>query len=387
MIRSLQSKFFVGACGLGLLAALALSGCVDSSSAEDEGLEGTDGSTSCDPTKPLPWVNLYYPGWTQGRMPPSEIDYTAVTQIIHFAWIPVIENGVLVIDDEQNGVQADAATAAIEAGHAAGKTVTIAVGGAGAGSTYFNEAITDEFRATFIQMIVELAKTRGYDGIDIDMELFEIDPTNFRKFSRELREYMDANAKGMSLTCAVLGSQGSLYGPLGDVYDQVNIMTYDLVYGVDQSWFDAPLYGAGQFYSVERSAQEYAGAGVPPERIGTGVKFGGYIYEGVDGPRQPTSSSPRSIPYRTVMEDYYSEAAYHWDEAAKVPYLSLPDNGGTYISYDDADSIVAKISYMKNKCYGGLILWDASDAYFADEPAGQRLPLLQVVKDEAFATE
>jgi hypothetical protein len=42
---------------------------------------------------------------------------------------------------------------------------------------------------------------------------------------------------------------------------------------------------------------------------------------------------------------------------------------------------------MKKNGYGGIILWDASDAYFEDEPAGQRLPLLQVVKEQAFATE
>src|SRR6478752_2218110 len=95
-----QSRFLVGACGLSLLAALSLVGCVDSSAPDEDELLGSGGASSASggatgsggqgATQPF-WVNLYYPGWTQERLPPSEIDYEAVTQIIHFAWLPVVD--------------------------------------------------------------------------------------------------------------------------------------------------------------------------------------------------------------------------------------------------------------------------------------------------------
>src|ERR1051325_4474872 len=34
------------------------------------------------------WCTAYYPGWEQGVMPASSIDFTAVTHIIHFSVVP-----------------------------------------------------------------------------------------------------------------------------------------------------------------------------------------------------------------------------------------------------------------------------------------------------------
>lgn len=345
---------------------------------------GGSGSGGQGPTQPF-WVNLYYPGWTQDRLPPSEIDYEPVTQIIHFAWLPVVDsNDVLSLDEKSNGVGPAAAAAAIEAGHAAGKTVTIAVGGAGRGSDHFPAAISDRHRANFIEMIVGRALERGYDGIDIDMEIIglsDADGVNFRKFSRELRDYMTDNAPAMTLTCATLGIQALLYGQLDDVYDQINIMTYDLVYGVGQSWFDAPLYGDDGVYSVDRAVREYKNASIPYARLGVGFKFGGFVFQGVAEPRQPWSGTPSIVRYTTVMNDWFSEDVYRWDDAAEVPFLSIASGTETFITYEDPDSIAKKVAYAKEKGLGGLILWDASDGYFPERPAGERHPLLTALQD------
>src|SRR6266536_1229158 len=142
------------------------------------------------------WVDLYYPGWRQDRLPPEQLDLTGVTHIIHFAWIPWIAEGGtdIYIDDEMNGVDATAAETMVRIGHAARKKVLITIGGAGDGSQYFNQAIGDASRASFIQALVSKTVERGYDGIDVDWEpTWETIAPNvgrFQQFSRELRAAM-----------------------------------------------------------------------------------------------------------------------------------------------------------------------------------------------------
>ena len=34
---------------------------------------------------PTPWVAGYYPGWRQNRLSPADIDFGAVTLLIHFS--------------------------------------------------------------------------------------------------------------------------------------------------------------------------------------------------------------------------------------------------------------------------------------------------------------
>src|SRR5690242_4859172 len=49
------------------------------------------------------WCTGYYPGWEQGGMPASAIDFTALTHIIHFSAVPN-SNGTL--DTSINGLTA-----------------------------------------------------------------------------------------------------------------------------------------------------------------------------------------------------------------------------------------------------------------------------------------
>src|SRR5262249_30476713 len=141
-----------------------------------------------------------------------------VTHIIHFAWLPWIAEGGtdIVVDDQQNGVGADAAAAIIQAGHAAGKKVLIAVGGAGRGSQYFNQAMEDGHRAAFIDAIITMAVERGYDGIDVDWEppwdtIMPSIPA-FQTFSRDLRAAVETTAPHLILTSACLGSIAGAFG-------------------------------------------------------------------------------------------------------------------------------------------------------------------------------
>jgi GH18 family chitinase len=188
------------------------------------------------------------------------------------------------------------------------------------------------------------------------------------------------------LTTACLGSIAGAFGAVSSVYDQVNIMTYDLVYGVPLTWHNSAVSGgSGPFYSIERAGIEYETAGVPKRKIGIGLKCGGFSWQNATGPLQDAmGATPRSLTYASIMTNNYSEAAYRWDDVGQVPYLSI-DSPPMFITYDDARSSKAKIDFIRGARYGGLIIWDSSEQYFASgDAAGQKNPLLDAVKQAAL---
>ncbi len=347
---------------------------------------GTGGVVDDGGSYPL-WVDLYYPGWRQQRLPLEALDLTGITHVIHFAWLPwPAEGGTgLVLDDERNGVDADAAAAVIQYVHAAGKKVLITVGGAGDGSTYFNQAMQDDARPAFIDAIVSRTVERGYDGIDIDWEpdWDSIQPNipAFQKFSRELRAAINQTAPHLIMTTAGLGSMAMAYHNL-PVYDQVNIMTYDLVYALPLTWHNSALSGGyGVYYAADRAADEYEQAGLAKRNIGIGLKCGGFSWQNATGPMEDAMGAmPRSLTYTSIMMNNFADAAYHWDDNAQVPFLGIATPTPTFITYDDARSAKAKIDFLKSKRYGGLIIWDASEQYFPMGDAnGDKHPLLKAV--------
>src|SRR5262245_41909274 len=74
------------------------------------------------------WCTGYYPGWEQGAMPASSIDFAALTHIIHFSLVP---NSDGTLNSSVNGVTPANSTDIVSHAHSAGKKVLICVGGAG----------------------------------------------------------------------------------------------------------------------------------------------------------------------------------------------------------------------------------------------------------------
>src|ERR1700704_329520 len=66
------------------------------------------------------WCTAYYPGWEQAGMPASNIDFTVVTHLIHFAVVPN-SNGSL--NSSANGVTTPNSTDAVTKSHGAGRKV------------------------------------------------------------------------------------------------------------------------------------------------------------------------------------------------------------------------------------------------------------------------
>src|SRR3954468_6240083 len=134
------------------------------------------------------WRTGYYPGWEQTALPPSAIDYAALTHIIHFSAEPN-NNGTLNTTD--NVLSAGNSSAIVNAAHAAGKKVLVCIGGGGT-QAGFQAASGPTNVATFINNITNLMGARGYDGVDIDWEPLDPgDANQFTNFINSLRAKLD----------------------------------------------------------------------------------------------------------------------------------------------------------------------------------------------------
>jgi len=98
------------------------------------------------------WSTAYYAGWSQGYnntgiLPAQNIDFGAVTHIVHFALVPRSDGS---LDDASNSVTAYNSNAIITAAHAAGKKVIITVGGFYTDGS-FRSATSSACRNTWIE--------------------------------------------------------------------------------------------------------------------------------------------------------------------------------------------------------------------------------------------
>lgn len=349
------------------------------------------------------WVTAYYPGGSENVMPVSAIDFSCVTHVIHFALEPDPDGS---LNAAVNHLSPAAASNLITRAHGAGRKAVVCVGGAGSGPG-FQGASAPAHLSSFISNIVNVVSVWGYDGVDVDWEpLPASDFPAFTTLVRSLRTALDASGPRPLLFIAASaypvygdppGSEYAMCAALQDQLDQINIMTYDLSGPYDgwMTWFNSPLYDGGSRFastgavapSINGAVQGFLAHGVSPGKIGIGVPFYGDVWTGsVWAPRQQWSVAPfvESLPYSTIMAEYYRTNRYHWDAGAGAAYLSIRTprgGGGRFISFDDERACQEKVRYARDHSLGGLMIWQLAHDYFPTHPPGRRDPLLRAIKD------
>ena len=360
------------------------------------------------------WATAYYAGWMQSSVPASNVDFTAVSHIIHFSVAPN-SNGSL--NSSVNGLTAGNSTDVVTRAHAAGRKVLFSVGGAGS-QAGFQGATGPGNLSAFVTNLVNFMAARGYDGIDLDWEpLPSTDFPQWTNLVNSLRSALNGFPPRKLLTVAAAAyppygdsatAQYTMYAALQGQFDQINVMTYDLSgpYGGWITWFNAPIYDGGTRFpstgglvpSTDGAVSNFIANGVAPAKLGIGLAFYGYVWSGGTGtstggaalPRQTWTSAPTTTApsYDAIMTMYYQLNLYHWDSNAQSAYLSLDNSGSAndkFISYDDEHACQAKVSYARNRVLGGVMIWELGSGYRPGQPAGQRDPLLQAVK-QSLAT-
>ena len=230
-----------------------------------------------------------------------------------------------------------------------------------------------------------------FDGIDIDWE-YPVrgglatnvtrpeDRQNCTLLLQALRQELDAQGKRDGrqylLTIATIAGPGVFtqleLGPVAAAVDWFNVMTYDFHSGSKIAHFNAPLYTATgdptPGYTVDSTMRRYIAGGVSPSKLVVGVPFYGRVYGGVgaanDGLFQPVTGpvpnewktgtdykaivrrDPESLGFRRVMHP-----------EARVPFLYNATTG-TWITYDDAESVAEKAAYVRTHGLGGVMAWE-----------------------------
>ena len=223
-------------------------------------------------------------------MAPTNIDFTTLTHVIHFALVPNADGSLNSTVDSLNGPVACAELVGLA--HGAGRKALVCVGGADT-ETVFLGATTSANLGTFVTNIVTFMSGVGYDGVDLDWEPFNSsDTAQYTNLVNALRTALDGFGTHKMLTvaarlavtglastapCTMLASvQGQL--------DQINIMTYDMSGPWEGwvTWFNSPIYDGGYTFpsvptelvpSINGAVTNYVNEGVQPGKIGHRAAF------------------------------------------------------------------------------------------------------------------
>ncbi|GAC1453277.1 MAG: hypothetical protein PVSMB1_01660 [Gemmatimonadaceae bacterium] len=272
--------------------------------------------------------------------------------------------------------------------------LAISVGGWGGSKRFSDVALTDTARRKFSESTIDLFIRRWpglFDGIDIDWE-FPVegglkgnverpaDKENFTLLLAELRRELDEQGKRdnrhYELTIAASARPSEIanleLGRIVALLDFINVMTYDYHTGGSIAHFNAPLFAAANDptpdLNVDASMRAFKSAGVPSEKLLVGIPFFVRAYGNVPnvnaGLFQPSIGAPRD--WRPADGDWQRLARTrlvdpryerHWEPSARVPWLYDPGSG-TWITYDDPESVREKMDYVREHHLGGAVIWE-----------------------------
>lgn len=262
-------------------------------------------------------------------------------------------------------------------------------------SKHFPEMAADSVkRNRFIQDCVELVTRYDFDGIDIDWEFpgpfagmnFTGSTADYANFTTLMAEIRAAIGPNKLLTAAFNAAPSKLAGfdwaSLNTTMDYYNMMSYDFHGGwSNKAGHNSPLYPYTNQETTDLSwnttFQYLVSQGVSPAKINMGVGFYG---RGVNtnGPASlnaPTVKVQKNVnpdgPVLTASDyanwgnfdgtpnydyiiDNMSGWTYHWDDEAKVPYLT---KGNHFLSYDNVQSVTEKAKYVDSNNIAGVIIW------------------------------
>lgn len=198
---------------------------------------------------------IFYPGWNQSSIPPSALDYTVWTHIMHFGFHPTTSGGIELGDMSNSSYPA----AAISAAHAANRKILYTVGGAGTGDA-FKGAVSSANMDKFVTAIVNNMKQYGYDGIDIDWEE-DVNETQLVTLISKLRTEVNKISPRPLLTIDVDSylTPPSMIAKLQQDVDYIHVMSY---------WDGEP-----------DMVEAYANVGIPYNKMTFGMGFNDSGYD------------------------------------------------------------------------------------------------------------
>jgi chitinase len=324
----------------------------------------------------------------------------------------------------------------IKYAHMHGVKVVLSLGGIYGGQDAIVDFISrDQARTSlWIKTAGEFCRKYGYDGMELDWER----PVNLLQVGRiisTMRVELDSWPVRGTLVVAAPGWGGNadMYAEAIGEIDQYNIMGYDLqrpsniccndVGPAGVTGFNAALHRADPtlYPIVSAISDNYDGIaadaytldstlvvgadrlrfgprycietlGWDPRKVGMGVPFYGYVYPDVTAPNQYVANSYQGyMQYRRAADALAKGGTYTFDLATQTPWIggvandtifepyrfTLYPGRKFYMTYDDTNSIKAKVSWAKGLRLGGMMIYALDEGWVPEAPAGSRDPLLR----------
>ena len=206
--------------------------------------------------------------------------------------------------------------------------------------------------AVNISSLVQLAVANGYDGIDLDYEnLAASDRTAFTNFTTQLAAALHANGKVLTVNVyAKTAEPGDWAGPqaqdwwaLGQVADQVRIMTYEYHWATSAPGPVSPVNWVSEVLSFGRSR-------IPSNKIIQGLPLYGYDWVGQSGVDHVWDET-------MALAAQYG-ATINWDAASASPWFQYTVKRTRHtVWFENAPSAEAKMHANAALDLAGLAVW------------------------------
>lgn len=302
-----------------------------------------------------------------------------MTHIIHFTLEPIqtppyytLNSPSIEADSDGSGISDQVEL--LNHAHANDVKVILCLGGVGGVNdtnlTYVTS--TDVLAQAFVNSVLSYARSKGYDGVDVDWEFPDsVDRPNFIRLMTKLRAGLDAwPTRGLlTISVATYASwKGYDVPALNATADQVNLMTYDMAKDFSTTGFNSPIrkptsYPSYTSYDIDQrflksSPDGWLTRGLQRGKIGIGLPFYGMRCNGNTAPGQSRVCTTTMMSYKDVLPlQTEAGSTVYWDSEAEVPWIGNPSKD-YFISYDDEASITAKVNFVHEENLGGVMIWE-----------------------------
>lgn len=262
--------------------------------------------------------------------------------------------------------------------------ILVSIGGWTHSKGFSDAVLTEESRKKLTNSGIDFLLKYNLDGLDFDWEYPGYpgdnnpyrpeDKENFVAMLKGFREALDSigNVEGKHYlsTIATGGFRGYLeandLAAAQKYLDFINIMAYDFyTAGDEMTGHHANLFPSGdKGRSAQTTVEEHMEFGVPAEKLVLGVPFYGRMWKGagsVDNGLFQPGNYVMGLPYQQVYA-FSKNSSYSrfWDSKAGAPYLfSVKDS--TWITYEDPESLVLKMKFVKENGLAGAMFWELSE--------------------------